>query len=153
LERRQAQPGDADEIVSWFSSAAEAILWGGPQVPAPLTSQWLIEEFEKGGYWVWVGHDGNPAGVFGLIFLDDDLAHLARFALAPNLRGRGLARHCIEEVKSLARSMGARRLALGVYGSNRIALHIYKTMGFHLVGDRAASEDTSGVSYKMKLDL
>jgi ribosomal protein S18 acetylase RimI-like enzyme len=153
LERRQALPGDADEIVCWFSSAAEATLWGGPQVPAPLTSQWLAQEFERGGYWVWLGADGKPQGVFGLVFLEDNLVHLARFALAPDLRGRGLARGCLEEIKNLARSLGAERLSLGVYGSNRIAIHIYKTMGFHLAGERAATEDPSGVSFMMKLDL
>jgi ribosomal protein S18 acetylase RimI-like enzyme len=153
LERRQAHPTDAASIVFWFSSAAEATLWGGPQVPTPLTSQWLAKEFEKGTYWVWVDQTGKIEGLFGLAFPEEGLARLMRFAIAPEQRGQRLAEGFVEEIKGFARSLGARQLSLGVYGSNQIARHIYDRTGFQVVGERIAAEDTSGVSHQMMLTL
>jgi ribosomal protein S18 acetylase RimI-like enzyme len=54
---------------------------------------------------------------------------------------------------TLARSRGAKQLSLGVYGSNRIARHIYDNMGFQVFEERVAEEDPSGVSYQMRLAL
>ena len=49
--------------------------------------------------------------------------------------------------------MGARQLSLGVYGSNRIAKHVYESVGFEVFEERPAQEDPSGVDYQMRLDL
>jgi len=59
----------------------------------------------------------------------------------------------MEEIKGLARSLGAKQLSLAVYGSNQTARHIYNQMGFQVVGERVAVEDPSGVSLKMRLNL
>jgi ribosomal protein S18 acetylase RimI-like enzyme len=153
LERRQAYSADAANIVGWFSTAAEATSWGGPKVPQPLTAEWLAGEFEKGNYWVWIDQSDKIGGIFGLIFPGDGLAHLIRFAIAPELRGRRLAKGLMEEIKELARSLRAKQLSLWVYGSNHVARHVYDEMGFQLFGERVAAEDPSGVSHKMRLDL
>jgi ribosomal protein S18 acetylase RimI-like enzyme len=153
LERRAARSADAHIIVLWFPTKAEAVSWGGPSVPEPLTSTWLAREFEAGSYWVWVDSAGTIEGVFSLRFLAEGIARLSRFALAPSLRGQRLAKGLVEEIITLARSLGAKQLSLGVYGSNRIARHVYDDMGFQIFGERAAEEDSSGVSHQMRLRL
>ena len=42
---------------------------------------------------------------------------------------------------------------MGVYGSNRIAKHVYDSVGFQVFEERVAEEDPSGVNYEMRLDL
>lgn len=154
FQRRAACSTDAESIVSWFPTRAEAILWGGPDVPEPLTATWLAQQFETGSYWVWVDQGGSTIeGVFSLRFLEEGSARLGRFALSPSLRGQRLAKGLVEEIKTLARSLGAKQLSLGVYGSNRIARHIYDSIGFQVFGERIAKEDPSGVSYQMRLAL
>ena len=153
LERREARSTDAPSIVLWFPTRAEAILWGGPDVPEPLTSTWLAQQIETGSYWVWVNQGGTIEGIFSLRFLKEGSARLGRFALSPSLRGQRLAKGLIEEIKTLARSLGGKQLSLGVYGSNQIARHIYDSMGFQVFGERVAEEDSSGVSYQMRLNL
>jgi GNAT superfamily N-acetyltransferase len=59
-------------------------------------------------------------------------AHLMGFALLPSLRGCGLSKGLIEETISLARSLGAKNLSLGLYGSNLVARNVYHRYGLHL---------------------
>ena len=153
LKRRAARSTDSQSIVLWFPTRSEAILWGGPRVPEPLTSKWLAQEFETDSYRVWVDRAGMIEGVFSLRFLEDGVARLGRFALSPSLRKQRLAKGLVDEILALARSLGAKQLSLGVYGSNRIARHLYDGMGFQIFGERTAAEDLSGVSYQMKLTL
>jgi ribosomal protein S18 acetylase RimI-like enzyme len=153
LERRAACSTDAESIVLWFPTKAEAISWAGPEVPEPLTSTWLAQQFETHSYWVWVDHDVEIKGVFGLVFLEEGSARLVRFALSPTLRGQRLAKQLVGEIIALAQSLGVKQLSLNVYGSNRIARHVYDGSGFRVFGERIADEDPSGVSYEMRLDL
>ena len=124
LEKRPAISTDATSIVSWFPTRPEAILWGGPNVPDPLSSPWLEQEFQKHKHWAWVDRTGAIQGVFALVLRDEGLLRLARFALPPSLRGQRLSKRLVEETITLARSLGARQLSLAVYGSNRIARHL-----------------------------
>ena len=126
---------------------------GGPNVPDPLTSPWLEQEFEKHRHWVWVDRTGAIRGVFALAFRDEGLLRLARFALSPSARGQGSSRRLVEETIALARSLGAKRLSLAVYGSNRIARRVYESVGFRVCEERVAKEDPSGMNYEMLLDL
>jgi ribosomal protein S18 acetylase RimI-like enzyme len=91
--------------------------------------------------------------VFALSFKGDGCARFGRFALSPDLRGRNLARGLVEEVLSMARSRGVKRLLLGVYGSNRVARRVYEAVGFEVYEERRAPEDPSGIDYQMRLDL
>lgn len=153
MERRAARSTDAETIVSWFSTRAEAVLWAGPSVPDPLTSAWVAQQFETASYWVWVDGADTAQGVFALNLKEHECTRFARFALSPSLRGQRLAKALVKEVITLARSLGAKRLSLGVYGSNRIARHVYESLGFEVFDERLADEDPSGVDYQMKLDL
>lgn len=153
LERRPARPEDAVTICAWFSNQKDAVLWGGPSVPNPLCSDWLAKQLAEGGHWVWVDQAALLSGVFGLLFPEPDRAHLMRFAIAPSLQGRGLAKILLPEIKSLAASCGAREMQLWVYGSNHAARHVYERAGFIRVKKRTADEDVSGESYLMVATL
>jgi ribosomal protein S18 acetylase RimI-like enzyme len=153
LERREARSSDAESIVLWFPTRADVVLWAGTSVPEPLTSTWLAQRFERASYWVWVDETGTVQGVFALNLEEDGSARFGRFALSPGLRGQRLAKGLVQEIITLARSLGAKRLTLGVYGSNRIARCVYEGVGFEVFDERVAEEDPSRLDYQMKLDL
>jgi len=136
-----------------FPTRAEAVLWVGAMAPDPLTSAWICGEFEKYNHWVWVDESGAIAGIFALVPREEGSMRLARFAVAPEKRGQQLAKGFVQEIIPLARSLGAKQLSLAVYGSNRIARHVYESVGFQIADERAAQEDPSGVNYQMRLSL
>lgn len=153
FERRAACSTDAESIVCWFPTRAEAVLWAGPGVPDPLTSTWLAQQFGKDSYWIWFDGMGTIQGVCTLNLKENGCARFGRFALSPCLRGQRLAKGFVLEIIALARSLGAIRVSLGVYGSNRIARHVYESVGFEVYEKRVAEEDPSGVNYQMRLAL
>ncbi len=152
MNRRPAQSEDAEEIVSWFPARNDVVMWGGPKIPDPLTADWLADEFGKSRHWVWADDSGALCGVFCLLPRDAGV-HLTRFAISPDMRGRGLARPMVQEIILVAQLSGARQLSLRVYGSNAKARHLYDDAGFQIVEERQTEEDSSGVSHDMVLPL
>ncbi|MFY0991465.1 GNAT family N-acetyltransferase [Halomonas sp. C05BenzN] len=61
-------------------------------------------------------------------------ARLYSFCVHPGARGSGLGRRLIEALEQLARSRGVERLGLEVRADNRVALGLYRRLGFRLQG-------------------
>lgn len=71
-------------------------------------------------------------------------AHLAQLAVAPEMRGRGLARRLLTAARANAdRVLGATRLSLLVSTANAPALSLYAHAGFRHAGDFAAASFAS----------
>ena len=75
------------------------------------------------------GADGPEVvgGVRGAVVAD--LLHVARLAVRPDLRGRGLARALLAELAHWAAERGATRCALQVSVRNEPALRLYRSLG------------------------
>lgn len=153
LERRKARASDADVICSWFPTHPEAMLWAGPDVPDPVTPEWLAKEFKNSAHWVWVDDDDLPQAVFALLDPEPGRAHLARFGVGPKLRGKGLARGMLQEIADEAYEAGADCLTLNVYLSNPRARHIYEDMDFRVIEEFPGADDPCGPSVRMRLRL
>jgi ribosomal protein S18 acetylase RimI-like enzyme len=153
LKRREASPEDAAIIVSWFPTRRDAVWWGGPTVSNPLTVEWLVEQFAAGAFWAWTDRDGTIQAMAGMKAVAAGTAYLNRFAIAPAMRGQGLSARLMAELIEIARNRGDTSLSLFVYGSNHVARRLYDRMGFKIVSQRDASEDASGVSINMRLEL
>lgn len=153
LIRREARAEDAATLVGWFPTRRDAVWWGGPAVPDPLTAAWLAEQFMQGTYWVWTDGNGIPQAMAALTSLEGGVAWLSRFGIAPAMRGQGLAAQLMEELIGIARRRGDKQMALGVYRSNHIARRVYDRSGFLPVRERAAPEDDSGVSITMRCEF
>ena len=70
-------------------------------------------------------------------------AQILDIAVAPDQRGRGIARALMELATSLAREKGAEVMALEVRASNAAAIALYERLGFVRTGVRVAYyEDT-----------
>ena len=100
MERRPARSTDAASIVVWFPARAEAVLWGGPNVPDPLTSPWLEQEFESTGIGFGLTEPERYRG-FRACISGQGLLRLARFALSPGARAR-IIKRLVEETIALA---------------------------------------------------
>ena len=153
LERRKARASDAVFIYPWFSSHLDAVMWAGPAVSDPITVEWLSAEFRSAVHWVWVDEDDTPQAMFKLLNPDPGRAHLTRFAIAPAMRGKGLADGMLQEIADEAYESGADYLTLHVYHTNARARRIYDRIGFRVVEENDSTGDPGGPSVHMRLDL
>ena len=98
---------DAKTIITWFPTEQDAVNWGGPDVPYPLTVNWIAEQFldARRRYYTLSDKTGSVCGIYFLYHMaDEQRLHIGRFAIAPNQRRRGLASLMIDYAKNEVRS-------------------------------------------------
>ncbi|WP_445000779.1 GNAT family N-acetyltransferase [Halomonas mongoliensis] len=90
---------------------------------------WVIEQPER-------PEAHRPAALLGygtLLFRQGSRrARLYSFCVHPDARGGGLGRRLLEALAEAAGERGAERLGLEVRADNRVALGLYRRMGFRL---------------------
>ena len=159
---RPAAVLDALEVTGWFGDRREAVQWGGPGLPDPLTASWLAREIVRpaadgrtGAHYAMISESGGIAGFFGVVFhAAERRAHLIRFALAPSLRGQGRGATLAEASIEVARSQGAaERLTLAVYADNTAARRTYERAGFSALARVSRAPDMGGEVIRMGLEL
>ncbi len=74
-------------------------------------------------------------GYVGFWYVVDE-AHISTLAVAPEFRGRGIGRRLLRAALDMAVQMGCRRATLEVRPSNEIAIGLYRSCGFQVVGRR-----------------
>lgn len=84
-----------------------------------------------------LAEDGGPVGTVAVIMKSrPGVAHLAGMWVAPEARGRGVARLLVEAAVRWARERGLDRLELWVADGNEAARALYAKAGFAHIGDR-----------------
>src|SRR5262249_56890661 len=79
---------------------------------------------------LWIAWDGNAAvGCLALQPLGTDTAELKRMYVAPQARGRGVARRLTEHAIAVAAARGYARLRLGTLPTMRAAQRLYTSVG------------------------
>ncbi|MFJ9724793.1 GNAT family N-acetyltransferase [Streptomyces sp. NPDC101209] len=73
---------------------------------------------------------GTVLGCIALLAHPDAVFELAKMAVAPAARGRGIGRRLVAAAVARARTLGARRLFLGTNSKLAPALHLYEDAGF-----------------------
>lgn len=81
------------------------------------------------------------------------LWRLYSLALAPQARGRGLARQLLEYLLSYARTQGAAQLGLEVKCDNKAAIKLYEQLDFALIDVLPGYYDDGIDGYKMRRGL
>jgi RimJ/RimL family protein N-acetyltransferase len=153
---RAACSMDAETIVSWFSTHRDAVIWGGLEVPDPLSGSWLAQQFldPQRRYYVLADERGCVCGTYFLYHLPEERRlHLGRFAVAPNLRGRGFASLMIAYAKDAACSLGVKKITLRVYEDNVIARRLYERAGFYVPEDANVETEPYGTVVPMRFDV
>ena len=126
-----AAPPHLLEIMSWFPSRESCQIWGGPEFRFPFTA----ESFHADCHLelpsqVLLDARGVLCG-FGQYYQRAGRCHLARLAIAPALRGRGLGARLIELLSDEGRAaLGVEHCSLFVSIANTTALALYERLGF-----------------------
>lgn len=89
------------------------------------------------GHHLWsVVHDGDPVAHVWLHVRPSGPAgleaYLVDIEVLPHARGRGLGRATMLAVEDAARSLGARRIRLNVFGHNAVARRLYDDLGYRV---------------------
>lgn len=131
---RDFRPADAEVVARWFPDHAAAIDFAGAAAPWPYRPAHLLEaaaDPTRHAYTLVTAAD--PDGVLGhveVVTVTATTGRLARVALAPHLRGRGLSRAILTLAVDAARSARLRELALFVVPGNTAAFRAYRAVGF-----------------------
>jgi GNAT superfamily N-acetyltransferase len=132
LMLRDFVPADDAELISWFPTDAELALFSGVHGIWPLTPEKLELRRREPGVRAYSAVLG-PSTLAGHVELVDAGAghvRFARVAIAPGLRGRGLAASLLECAIDEARRLGATKVSLRVVPGNIPALRSYERAGF-----------------------
>jgi putative acetyltransferase len=93
----------------------------------------------------------QPVGAGALLRVGPDVYELAKMAVSPRARGRGVGRALGEALIALARSRGATRIELLSHTSLAPALALYRSLGFREVPIGATAYRRANV--RMELGL
>jgi ribosomal protein S18 acetylase RimI-like enzyme len=116
----------------WFPDRVACQTWGGLQFRFPFTEATFREDSRVDvlASWLLVDDGGALAG-FGQYYLRVGRCHLARLAIAPDMRGRSLGQRLIRELcRRGAAALGVGSYSLFVLHENARARALYARLGF-----------------------
>ena len=104
---------------------------------------WL-ETLLAEGWDVAAYHEGRPVGHATLVPIEESAAELAIF-VAPGYQLAGIGSRLLRTLLGYGRAHGVERVWLTVDRTNRVALNLYRSVGFEAVG--------GGAEREMEIDL
>ena len=116
----------------WFADRDAAFQWGGPGLRYPFSEEAFREDIRWGRVPSWSLVDsGNALLGFGQYYLNHGRCHLARLAIDPARRGRGLGRRLVDELIRIGlRDLRVAECSLFVLNDNQPAIRCYRALGF-----------------------
>lgn len=129
---REFQPNDADAFFELNREWIQRYFW---LEPADLEVLWHPQDaiLDPGGHIFMAVRDGLPIGCCALIPIAPGEYELAKMAVAPNERRRGIGRRLIAAAIAKAERLGATRLYLETNHMLSGAIALYESMGFRHV--------------------
>ena len=88
-------------------------------------------------YSCWLLEQGAEIIGYGIMSVAAGEAHILNLAIAPESQGKGHGREMLMHLLETGKRLGAQDAFLEVRSSNRIAVRLYDTIGFHQVGLRS----------------
>jgi ribosomal protein S18 acetylase RimI-like enzyme len=151
LRLRQFVEADEDTVTSWFSDAGELRFFAGPRLIWPLDAgQWRSIRLDQSvtAWTAVVGDDDVPIGHGELVAESPSTVRLARLAIEPRNRGKGLGRALVLSLIAKSREGGYGLVALNVHQDNSTAIRAYRGVGFEATGSALVH-----ASVRMELSL
>jgi [ribosomal protein S18]-alanine N-acetyltransferase len=128
VERVMEIQGMCHEIAQWT-------MWDYDRVARGEMAGWVAENAPEKATTGAAGADGNVAGFLVARRIANDL-EILNFAVAPELRRRGIGAALLEAALAWGRSFQAEAALLEVRASNFAALAFYERNHFQIVGKR-----------------
>jgi ribosomal protein S18 acetylase RimI-like enzyme len=130
VELRAFRPDDCDALISWFDTEASLRAFAGPGPRWPLDHAQLEQRMHEPGVHAWTARRPGETEPIGHIerIRTEQIDRIDRVAIAPGLRGRGLAvplvRAALDELPIV------RTVDLLVFVGNAAAIRTYEKVGF-----------------------
>ena len=125
---------DVDELMQWFPDEQSTRTWGGPDFRHPFNRHSFAEDMHWGRMATFSLRD--PAGVFaafGQVYERIGCINLARLAVNPSMRGRGVGTRLVEMLMTVGPQMfDCDKYSLFVYSDNIPAHKCYTALGFEV---------------------
>ncbi|MCB1037221.1 MAG: GNAT family N-acetyltransferase, partial [Acidobacteria bacterium] len=87
-----------EELASWFQDVDSCRQWGGPNFRFPFSAETFRADLRWGEMASWSLCEDGRLAAFGQYYERRGRCHLARLAVAPADRGRGLGTLLVEEL-------------------------------------------------------
>ncbi len=121
--------------------------------PTPWRREHFLHEIDaRHSFPMAAVHDDKIIGYVVLMSLFEE-AQILDVAVAPDQRGRGVARRLMERAIQVAMGQGAEALALEVRASNTAAITLYERLGFVRTGTRRGYYEGTEDAVLMELSL
>ncbi|MEJ2765356.1 GNAT family N-acetyltransferase [Photobacterium sp. MCCC 1A19761] len=134
MELMRFQDEHASELVNWFQTKEESLMWGGRVFDWPLNQSSIIQRATEDNLQFFTLVEGTQ--VLGFIeFQRMSLTEvrLCRVAIHPAVRGKGLGRQLIQlsllKIKALPH---VTLVTLAVFQRNVVAKNCYESLGFQI---------------------
>ena len=144
----RAAEADIDDLMSWFPTPDDIIIWGGPEFRFPFTRETFLEDTRFSRMASFSLRDpGGGFVAFGQLYDRDGRIHLARLVVKPAMRGKGIGKRLMNMLMEVGLSLySADEYSLFVFRENPPAYECYRSMGF-IVGDYPADMPYADVCY------
>lgn len=170
MEINRFKASDADEIVTWFTSLEDYVLWGGRTFGWPLEATSIIERSQEPHVELYTfsasksysepnaGSNTNDLlGFMEFQRMSDNELRFCRVAIHPSLRGKGLGQSMIESALEAAKQIpDVTTISLAVFQQNIGAKRCYDKAGFEVVDKEPRVKEFNGKIwplYQMELKL
>lgn len=143
MSLRPFQPDDLPELMSWFNSEAELLLWAGPGFRFPFDTASFTQDlnYQQLASYVLQADDGTLLG-FGQFSLQHGCCHLSRLVINPGMRGHGLIQILLLALcRTGQQQLNVPTVSLFVFNSNTAAVNAYLQAGFAQVRHPALDND------------
>lgn len=132
-------PNGLVQLAHWPKNALETQLFAGPNLSWPLSVKVLLDSEQDG--WARMLVDGQQLlGYFQLKPCSNDSVRLCRVIVNPLFRRQGIGRLLIAHAIGFARDqLKLKRIELGVYQHNQIALNRYQYFGFKMINQHSVA--------------
>jgi DNA-binding MarR family transcriptional regulator/predicted GNAT family acetyltransferase len=106
---------------------------------------------DKGGYILMAIVDGKPVGTCGLIKMDDETFELAKMAVSPSAKGKGIGYLLGKAVMDKAKEAGATKVYLESNTKLKPAIALYHKLGFKKITGRVSPYERSNIAMEVQL--
>ena len=101
-----------------------------PRHPSNCTKEWIKNDMERGVAYFVIENENIVAGCVALEKANPEVCYLERLAVLPDQRRRGFGKKLVTHVLSEAKSLGAKRVNIGIIAKHTELKNWYKGIGF-----------------------
>ena len=164
MEINRFKASDADEIVTWFTSLEDYVLWGGRTFGWPLEASSIIERSQEPHVELYTfstsSTNSNTNDLLGFMEfqrMSDNELRFCRVAIHPNQRGKGLGQSMLETALKVAKEIpNVTTITLAVFKQNHGAKRCYDKAGYEVVDKEPSVKEFNGKTwplYQMELKI